>query len=911
MHYSFGDMRKPAIRLAGAGEPVRTMLSDEGWEIDLKGPEGLKCLVKNLPSGKYGETCFSIELNNGSESEIEAQLLPPFCKWMDDESGVMSLSTNYMYMHGNAVIMGGVGRLVNHSAGAPFGKEQFVTVPIDSGWLSAVLIPVQGEAKLAPGATASYELHIDSGRGDRNDALSEIYRKRGAYLVDPATYDFSRYENPKVQWMKDIVAMWFNWAWDTNNMDPVTGEYRLAESLAEWKKVMGGYDAYLFWPFWPRAGFDERSQFDHFADMPGGIEGLRDEFRKMRELGTRIVAAYCFWSEADNMTPEQWENGGAAKSFEDYVEVACKVEADGACLDCMSTTPEQLLEMSSAKGRELLPYNEGDPGWADSQINLIGRIHNSWKMPGFSLKRYMLPHHPVLRACESGRGRGYFRQNFVLSFFNGHGVEIQLLWPDYTCANDKEIPMLARLVDILRTNRKHFTSPDWTSFVESLDPKVWINRWPSEDRVIYTLCGTDPGGHHGDLMRLPHNPDVHYVDLWNCKPIDARTEDGFDMLPYNIEGYTPGLGCANAKGDYSPGCIAVFPKLINAEIDLEMLKIELAGAADGQVLEIWNGAIDPASEPVRIPAAKSVEINLYEKFGNTNKAIIIRLLAENNQLRDMFVLPEALYRFFRMEKFTETEPVDSSNPPQGMVRIPGVKYSYQVHLTHAIWQPTYLTKPGFHYYALTEPSDPREVDLKPFWMDRYPVTNAQFAEFVKATGYLQSPDASPILKQNFLKHFVNSEPPKGLENHPVVYVSYEDAKAYAQWAGKRLPTEEEWQFAAGAADSRKYPWGSEIEPDRCNPGGEGTTPVNAHPTGASPYGIEDMVGNIWQWTHGLYDVDRHIIAFVRGGCWFDRHHMSWWVYGGPRPINDHHPLPLCGPGLNRFSTVGFRCVKDE
>jgi len=90
-----------------------------------------------------------------------------------------------------------------------------------------------------------------------------------------------------------------------------------------------------------------------------------------------------------------------------------------------------------------------------------------------------------------------------------------------------------------------------------------------------------------------------------------------------------------------------------------------------------------------------------------------------------------------------------------------------------------------------------------FWMDKHPVTNAQFKTFLDATKY------RPADAANFLKHWVGNKPPKGQENHPVVYVSYEDAQAYARWAGKRLPTEREWQYAAQTPDGREWPWSTQ------------------------------------------------------------------------------------------------------
>ena len=116
--------------------------------------------------------------------------------------------------------------------------------------------------------------------------------------------------------------------------------------------------------------------------------------------------------------------------------------------------------------------------------------------------------------------------------------------------------------------------------------------------------------------------------------------------------------------------------------------------------------------------------------------------------------------------------------------------------------------------------------LEPYAMDLTPVTNAQYAEFLKASGY------KPKETTNFLKHWRDGAPPAGREDHPVVYVDLDDARAYAHWAGKRLPTEEEWQFAAQGTDGRQYPWGNaEPKPqdDLCNGFGASTTPVKTIP----------------------------------------------------------------------------------
>ena len=132
----------------------------------------------------------------------------------------------------------------------------------------------------------------------------------------------------------------------------------------------------------------------------------------------------------------------------------------------------------------------------------------------------------------------------------------------------------------------------------------------------------------------------------------------------------------------------------------------------------------------------------------------------------------------------------------------------------------------------------KKIVLKAFWIDKYEVTNAQYARFMAETNHPQ-----PAYW---------NDPTYNQPQLPVVGVIWADASAYARWAGKRLPSEDEWVKAAGGEDGRSYPWGSIWGADHCNSTGaqdgfEGLSPVGSFPLGASPYGALDMAGNVWEW----------------------------------------------------------------
>ncbi len=206
---------------------------------------------------------------------------------------------------------------------------------------------------------------------------------------------------------------------------------------------------------------------------------------------------------------------------------------------------------------------------------------------------------------------------------------------------------------------------------------------------------------------------------------------------------------------------------------------------------------------------------------------------------------------------------------------------------------------GRRYRSITE------FDLPAFYIDKTEVTNKQFKRFLDKTSY------EPEWPKNFLKHWKNGNYPKGKANHPVVWVSLAEAKAYAKWAGKRLPTEAEWQKAAQGTDGRNWPWGNIYDPNKANTDSVGTMPAGSYPAGASPYGAMDMAGNVWEWTDSLATDGYHDFSWLRGGSYYYAKDSLWYMQGGPIAVYQRTKFWYMSPGLNRCATVGFRCVKDK
>lgn len=292
---------------------------------------------------------------------------------------------------------------------------------------------------------------------------------------------------------------------------------------------------------------------------------------------------------------------------------------------------------------------------------------------------------------------------------------------------------------------------------------------------------------------------------------------------------------------------------------------------------------------------------------------------------------------------------------------------------------TFMMGSDRHY---DEEAPAHKVKVDGFWIDKYPVTNAQFQKFVKATGYVtfaerpanpaDYPGADPALLQPASIVFTPPTAPvdmgnhynwwtyvpranwrhpegkgstiKGREKHPVVHVTFEDAQAYATWAGKELPTEAEWELAGrGGLEGKDFAWGDELYPNKrfmantfqgqfpyqnsAADGYDRTSPVGSFP--ANGYGLYDMIGNVWEWTTDWYQEHSQIqkppcctMANPRGGsaeASYDPnlrgvHIPRKVVKGGsflctPDYCKRYRPAARMAQGIDTSTChMGFRCM---
>jgi iron(II)-dependent oxidoreductase len=348
------------------------------------------------------------------------------------------------------------------------------------------------------------------------------------------------------------------------------------------------------------------------------------------------------------------------------------------------------------------------------------------------------------------------------------------------------------------------------------------------------------------------------------------------------------------------------------EYDVEGDQFEVPASPGTRYFDLYHGVeLKPEIRPGRNVLNFALEERGYGAILATNSspdAVLQSLLSKMKQLTST---PLARYSHewnFLPQQIVPIPPTDpATDAPAGMVKIPAADFLFEVsgieiegsNETGVDVQYPWEDSPRrFHHHT---------VHIDSFYIDKYPVTNAEFKKFLDASHYHPNDDL------NFLRDWKGGRYPPGWENRPVTWVSLEDARAYAAWAGKRLPYEWEWQYAAQGPETRQYPWGNDWDasavpvPDKSRTMRD-PDPVDAHPKGASPFGVMDLVGNVWQWTDEV--IDEHTrAAILRGGSYYQPQGSIWYFPQAYR-LQEHGKLLLMSPGMDRSGAVGFRCVRD-
>ena len=748
------------------------------------------------------------------------------------------------------------------------------------------------ETILYPGGSVEYKLYAEVVQGDWHDGLQQVFQQRMLYDVEP--FDNTIFERKDLQWVRHSYVNHLVMNWDKFYYDYADGKFHLEDFLQRGKKLYGGDDFISIWPTWPTLGLDQRNQFDMFSDLPGGTAKIKSMTAALRSKGTRLFLCYNPWDESTR----------SENHFEGISKLIAATHADGMVLDTRGGSSKELQDAADKIKPGVIMYSEGMAIPKDMTGIVSGRVHNAlYYPPMLNLNKLIKPEFAIFRVAELYKEP--IQREFATSFFNGYGTEINIMSPGQPDWIEAQYKYLGRTSRILRENTSNFVSNGYKPLVETSADSIWVNEWTLPAKTIYTIYSIHPEGYNDWLFKVKPGPSDHFVDLWHHRLLLPKQIVNEWWIEAETNAFNKKFLGTNNEGEVD--CIAKLPLLINAVRHGDMLTINTP-AKQGDEIRMWAGAPSYDKEPKIVKPGKTI-LSLNEKFGRFEGDFVIQLMDKGILLDETIVnLPAGGSRRISVVQKTKL----AVTVPAGMVKIPAGIFHFKA--TH-----------GDEFISYPKQDVDSSFNMPSMYVDKFPVTNAQYFQFIKATNY------KPADAVNYLKHWINGHIPAGKKNYPIVYTSYEDAKAYAAWAGKRLPTEIEWQYAAQTADENEWPWKQTtpvmrkeevitetltvtslegIDSTLCNLGNGELYAVGKYPRGANPYGLQDLTGCVWQLTNDLYMSGSYRYIMMKGGSYYKPSSSWWYVQGGPRELHYRQYLLRVSQGFERNATVGFRCVKD-
>lgn len=735
---------------------------------------------------------------------------------------------------------------------------------------------------LYPGGSVQYTVYIESFDGTWQDGLRQAFQHRKLY--DLQTFDETLYQRADLRWIREAFVMHLLMAWDKDYYD---GQLKLLDFVRRGKDLYGGDDVVCLWPTWPTLGVDPRNQFDMYRDLPGGWSALRTLADSLHRLGTKFFIAYNPWDES---TRSENHLTGLSRLIE-------ATGADGVVLDTKGESSLELQRAADAVKEGVVMYSEGMAVPRDMPGIVSGRVHNAlYYPPLLNLNKLIQPGFSTFRVTEVFKEP--IQREYAVAFFNGYGTEINQFAPGHPSWEPSQYRYLGRTSRILREHASLFSEGELTPLIATSVDRVYVNQWSGRGKRLWTVLSVLPAGVDTALFEVPINEARHYLDVWHHERVTVQN----GKLKVRVAPFDRRYIGTNNEGEVT--CVVEFPKRLRCQLKGWTLHVD---GADGLPVRVWTDAPAYDKTPALIPAGDHV-LDVKKAFGRFEGKLVIQLHDGKELVDEQIVELKA-----GTPRLVSTPSISATGGSTlGMKRIPAGEFKF--HTTH-----------GDEFIQYPRDGEDSVFRMKSFWMDRTPVTNAAYFAFVKATGY------RPADTVNYLRHWYHGAPKKGEEQFPVVYVSLEDARVFASWAHKRLPTEVEWQYAAQTPNGNEWPWRQRkpvtrqeqevnetltvsnlvgIEPGMCNLGDGKPYPVGSFRKGVNPFGLLDLVGCVWQLTDDVYESGSYGYAIMKGGSYFKPSSSWWYVQGGPRELHYRQYLLRVSPGFERNSTVGFRCVKD-
>jgi len=759
--------------------------------------------------------------------------------------------------------------------------------------------------------------------------IKDNWRSRTGFTGDQ--YD-------EVSWTQTNIIHTQVHPYDRYLYDRVNHRYTV-EKYLNYTQKFGGVDSILFWPTYTQIGADDRNQYDLHRVLPGGMDAIRKMVEEFHSYGVKVLLPLNPW---DSNT--RWEHVDDSVAM---IDLVIEAGADGFNGDTYGTIPKDYWDYAVSKGAFLAMEPEWfgsiwdvtyiTLGWGYYWMNdgprEIGQACSYWPKPGVDHMKIVDGRrmtHVTDRWCVDKTTM------LQLAYFNANGVNAwENVWGVYNTMLDRDSEVLKRTSHILR----YFSESGHTV----IDIGDWQPHYPtsaSASDCIYTSLWRFNSQEWGGDTQLALF--VNYCDK-------EVTNIQFDLSWWSVN-YV--YDCWNGK--------------------------KLQGTTVSQTLDSRGYGCILATENVPSSSTKFTEF-MSERISMTQTPIS-QYSAEFKGLQQTMVPKQTSIA-------TNTD---------GMVLIAKTNYRFKAYGSEIEGTNAWV---DFQFPWESQPNRNHDytISVGPFYIDKHPVTNADYFVYLTQSGYTPRDDT------NYLKHWMEWTSPVAkncypngdsttdnsngavfdrccsqndynwvadieecqricmtaegcncitfgggkcylrkdcdLQNcdnddyfrtsigtkstyktfqydyrdAPVTYVSYNEADAYCKFLGKRLPHAYEWQLAAQGNDGRNYPWGWNDDWNRRPPTTDNrwlAAPysIGQHSNGASPYGVEDMVKHVWEYTDAFFD-DHNMAALVKGGSNYNPDSSAWY-FSQPDTVYNHMKYFLMDDSYERAGTVGFRCVSD-
>ncbi len=682
------------------------------------------------------------------------------------------------------------------------------------------------------------------------------------------SYNGSIYDVEELMWTQTTYMQPQMHPYDRYFWDPVERKYTVDKFLADLEARYGGIDSVLVWPTYTNIGIDDRNQFDMIRSMPGGVEGIRQMVDEFHSRGVKVLWPYHPWDVGTRRS--------AGSDPEEMAKLIVETGADGFNGDTMGAIDQSFYDAAVALGRPIALEAEGEGVIEGTNFITLG-----WG------EGYQYPYAPAVcsfKWYESRRmtnicNRWAFNKtdDLQFAFFNGIGYETwENVWGTWNGIVERDGEAIRRVATVLRFFGTYgfFQSPEWMPYAATLRPAdVFASRFPRNPDIVWTLVNRANVNLTGPQIQIELPSEAYGTVGATCRagePFTAATGAEWEVWDV-FRGEPANATLASCEGD---------SVTVTVSMDIEALGYAAVYAR-------------PAPTAGSPPTPYDVELSQF--------------LSRMNSMTDKPLYAyDDTWRYLNQELMSNGKaPMQAA--PEGAVEVKGGPFRFKTTGVEIEGDDPHGVDTQYPWEMHPKKEHDQWMTVPNLYVDEYPVTCARFAAFLNETGYWPEDDVS------FLEGWNGKQYPTGYGNKPVTSVSRLDAKAFCASRGMRLPETWEWQYAAQGTDGRDYPWGMDDDPARYPPLNDSTTnpppfDVDAYPKGASPFGVKDLVGNVWQYTSSFQD--DHTRSVILKGSSRYRPTGSQWYFPQAVKLSSHNKYFLFSDGYERSPNIGFRCVAD-